>query len=95
MSTLGELLEVRDPRMEQLGVQIGKLYTDFGLPIDMAMDRLPHNKEEKLAILHGACRWFIEHKRKSGAGEPAIERQRKTNLKMVEDFITKGETGVY
>ena len=81
--------------LQELGVKIGKLYTDHGLPIDMALDRLPHSKEQKLSILDGACQWFIEHKRNSGATEKAIERQRTTNRKMIEDFVKKGETGVY
>lgn len=82
-------------RLQELGIEIGKLYTNHGLPIDIAFDKLPHTKEEKLSILDGACQWFIEHKRNSGATEKAIERQRIANRKMLEDFISKGEVGVY
>jgi hypothetical protein len=82
-------------QFQKLGVEIGKLYSDHGLPIDMALDRMPYGKDAKLAILHGVCQWLIEHKRNSGAGEKAIERQRATNRRMIADFIRTGETGVY
>lgn len=78
-----------------LGVKIGKLYTDHGLPIDMAFDRLDLTKEQKISVLDGCCQWFIEHKRNSGATEKAIDRQRKANRKMLEDFIKTGEVGIY
>jgi|SRR5688572_23167392 len=81
--------------LQNLGVKIGKLYTDHGFPIDMALERLNMSKERKLAVLDGACQWFIEHRRNSGATDKAIERQRKTNRKMIEDFVKTGETGVY
>lgn len=81
--------------LQELGIKIGHLYTDHGLPVDMAFDRLPRTKEQKLSILDGVCQWLIEHKRNSGATDKAIERQRHTNQKMLEDFITKGEAGVY
>ncbi len=96
---LGQLIEsITQPgakELEELGLEIGKLYTDKGFPIDMALDRLPHTKEQKVSILFGACQWFIEHKRNSGAGEKSIERQRNVNRKMIEDFVATGETGVY
>lgn len=84
-----------DKDMVALGIQVGKLYTDHGLPIDMALDRLDLTKDQKLAVLHGVCQWLIEHKRNSGATEKSLDRQRATNVRMVEDFIKTGETGVY
>lgn len=81
--------------LHSLGIKVGKLYTDQGFPPDMALDRLPHTKEQKVAILNGVCEWLIEHKRNSGATDKAIERQRTTNRKMLEDFVAKGETGIY
>jgi len=96
-NVLGEILEARAkyPDDIELGVKIGKLYTNMGLPPDMALDRIDVPQDRKIAILAGCCDWLIEHKRNSGANEKAIERQRKTNRKMIEDFITKGEAGVY
>jgi len=82
-------------QLAELGIKIGKLYTDHGLPIDMALDRLPINEEQKLVVLNGACQWLIEHKRNSGATDAAIERQRTTNRTMIEAFLATGETGVY
>jgi hypothetical protein len=61
----------------------------------MALDRLPYERGVKLQVLNGACEWFIEHKRLSGATEKAVERQRQANRKMVEDFLATGESGVY
>lgn len=84
-----------DGQLDKLGMKIGKLYTDKGLPIDMALDRLDLIKEQKIAVLTGACTWLLQHKRNSGATKKAIERQRSTNRKMLEDFIRSGETGAY
>lgn len=96
---LSELIDAKSQpfsaELQEVGVSIGRLYTDHGLPLDMSLDRLPHTKEQKLSILDGACQWFIEHKRNSGASDKAIERQRNANRKMLEDFINNGETGVY
>jgi hypothetical protein len=79
------------------GQKIGKLYTDFGLPIDMALERLPasYTKEQKLLVLHGALSWLIEHRRNSSAGDNAIERQRKLNRHALELFWADKETGMY
>lgn len=82
-------------QLQELGIKIGKLYTDHGYPLDMSLGVLPHTKEQKLSILDGACQWFIEHKRLSGATEKSIERQRNTNRNIVESFIAKGETDIY
>ena len=100
MTALGELLtskaQSNSQDLQELGIKIGKLYTDHGLPIDMALDKLQgYTQEQKLSILDGACQWFIEHKRNSGATEKSLDRQRATNVRMVEDFINKGETGIY
>lgn len=78
-----------------IGLKLGKLYTDMGFPIDMALDRLPYDKEQKIAILVGAQNWLIEHRRNSGATEKAIERQRETNIKIMNAFIKTDETGLY
>lgn len=78
-----------------LGVNIGKLYTDHGLPIDMALAKLDISDEQKIAVLSGALWWLVEHRRNSGATEEAIERQRKANRSIMEVFIKSGETGVY
>lgn len=98
MSTLKELinsLQRGQEEFEKLGIKIGKLYTDHGLPPDMALDRIKLNKKQKISVVYGVCQWLIEHKRKSGATEKSIERQRKTNRNMIESFIKKGEMGVY
>lgn len=81
--------------LQALGIEIGKLYTNHGLPVDMALDRLDMSKEQKLSVLDGVCQWLIEHRRNSGATEKSIDRQRTINRKMIEDFIKKGETEVY
>lgn len=99
MTALPELLKSKvqpySNKLQQIGIEVGNLYSDHGLPIDMALDRLPHTKEQKISILDGACQWLIEHKRLSGANEKSVDRQRKANRQMVEDFIYKGEVGVY
>lgn len=99
MGILGDLLvstvQPGAKELQNLGIKIGKLYTDHGLPPDMALERLSYTKQQKLSILDGVCQWLIEHKRNSGATDKAIERQRKTNRDMVERFIDKGETDVY
>lgn len=85
---------VKDELIEY-GKSLGKLYTDFGLPIDMSLARIEANKDFKLLMLDGALAYFIEHKRNSGASESAIERTRKSNRKAIENFIKKGEVGIY
>ena len=84
-------------RLIDFGRTLGRLYTDNGLPIDIAMDELPEGTtiDEKTVILVGVGEWLIEHKRKSGATEAAIERQRKANVKMLADYQAKGEVGLY
>jgi len=77
------------------GREIGRLYTDHGFPIDMALERIDANRDYKILLIMGAHEWLIEHKRKSCAGEKAIERQRKANRTMMESFIKTGETGAY
>lgn len=99
MNSLSSLLDSKiqpgTNNLQELGIEIGKLYTDHGLPVDMALQRLELSKEEKLPVLDGCCQWFISHKRNSGATEKSIERQRKANRKIVEDFIKTGEVGIY
>lgn len=85
-----------DHKLQDLGIEIGKLYTDRGLPVDIALDRLKQYSEiQKLAIIHGVCRWLMAHKRNSGAGDKSIDRQMIANNKMIHDFLSKGEVGVY
>lgn len=90
---LESIISNRD--LEGVGIKIGKLYTNHGLPIDIALDKLPHTKEQKIAILTYAQNWLVEHKRNSGATEKAIERQRKANRESMETFVKTGETGIY
>ncbi len=78
-----------------LGIKIGHLYTDFGFPIDMALDRLEYSKEQKIVVLVGAQNWLINHRRNSNATDKAIERQRRVNREVLDRFINKGESGVY
>lgn len=79
----------------EIGIEIGKTYTDFGLPVDMALDRLKLSKYQKLLVLDGVCQWLILHRRNSQASEKAIERQRQVNTNMLERFIKSGESGAY
>lgn len=104
MDIIGELIDAHavsgdddgHQRQQELGLIIGKLYTDHGLPIDMAFDRLPDiSKDDKVVILTSAHSWLIDHKRNSGASEKAIERQRKSNLDSMERFLKTGEVGIY
>ena len=88
-------LQPSSEQLQEIGIKVGQLYTDMGLPIDMALDKLEMTKEQKISVLDGACQWLIEHKRKSGATDKSIERQRKTNREMLERFIKGKETGVY
>lgn len=92
----GYMLE-KSEEVVDFGKQIGRLYTDHGLPIDMALDRLPKNvtKDQKVLILSGVGEWLLEHKRNSGGTEKSIERQRDQNKKMIADFLQNGETGLY
>ena len=82
-------------QLRELGEKIGRLYTDKGFPVDMALDRLPYTHEQKIAILNGALGWLIEHRRNSGATDKAIDRQRATNRDIMGRFINNQETGLY
>ncbi|HET6925068.1 MAG TPA: hypothetical protein VFH39_04520 [Candidatus Saccharimonadales bacterium] len=99
MRPTGDLLEAiaSDPNrlLEAEGKKIGRLYTDHGLPLDMAFDRIDIPKQQKLVVLHGALAWLIEHKRNSGATDKAIERQRKANREALDRYVTTGEIGMY
>src|SRR5688572_20712027 len=95
---VGQLLEALskdDGQLKKMGVKIGHLYTDIGLPIDMAMDRLDLKKHQRVAVLNGVCEWLIEHKRNSGGTEKSINRQKKSNRAMIARFIQTGEVGAY
>lgn len=94
-SELLEALASDDGSLQELGVKIGKIYTDFGLPIDMALERLDNTKQQKIAILAGAQSWLIEHRRNSSATDKALDRQRKVNRDAMDSFINKGESGIY
>lgn len=82
-------------KLHEYGIELGKLYTDKGLPLDMALDRVTATHEVKLVILNGALSWFITHKRNSGATEKAIERQRRANAQYLDNFINNKEIGAY
>lgn len=92
---LGLVSQPKAQDVQDIGIKIGQLYTDSGYPVDLALSRFHCTKECKLLILHGTCQWLIEHRRQSGATDKAIERQRSVNRRMIEDFISNGETGVY
>lgn len=98
-TTLGGLIRAKTREdaetLEDIGQEIGKAYTDHGYPIDMALAKVKGTDDQKLSVLHAACKWLIQHKRDSGATEESIDRQRRANLKMLEDYIGKGEVGVY
>lgn len=79
----------------EFGIEVNKLYTDHGLPLDITLNRLEHPQDQKLIILEGACEWLVQHKRNSGATEKAIERQRVANRNMLEAFAKGKELGVY
>lgn len=87
------------PELHTVGIKIGKLYTDQGLPLDMAMAQLerkyPLTKTQKITVLSGAQSWLIEHRRNSAATDKALDRQRAVNKEVMERFIKTGETGVY
>ncbi len=80
---------------DELGIKVGKLYTDHGLPLDMALAKFGTTKDQKILVLNGALGWLIEHKRNSGATEKALDRQRKANRETMRAFVETGETGVY
>lgn len=92
---LGAMTKPGYADLEKLGVSLGKLYTDRGFPLDMALDKLDLPKDAKLAVINGACGWFIEHKRRSGATDKAVERARATNREILERFYLTGEVGIY
>lgn len=96
MSILEAKVQPKALHLENIGITIGKLYTDKGLPPDMALERLTgYTKLEKLSIVDGICQWLIEHKRNSGATDKAIARQRKSNQQSLTQFIDTGEAGIY
>jgi hypothetical protein len=100
MEGLKELLiaqsKDKDKSLNELGIKIGKLYTDHGFPIDMALSHLKDlSKMQKIAVLAGAQSEMIQHKRRSGATEKALDRTRESNRKALVSFIKTGESGVY
>lgn len=96
--SLGAILQDSDNKLYDLGVEIGKLFTDRGFPLDMSVQELKkrgYKQAQIIAILNGALHWLVIHKRNSGANDKAIDRQRAANVKFLDNFITKGETGAY
>jgi len=93
-----ELLEAvanDDGTLQRMGVEIGKLYTDHGYPLDMSLEHFDMTKSQKMVLLFGAQNWLIEHRRNSNASEKALDRQRASNRETMRRFIETGETGVY
>lgn len=90
-----------DEHLFKMGRDIGRIYTDFGLPIDMALEHLvksnhiADDKRSKVQVLSGAQNWLIEHRRNSSATEKALDRQRKSNMQTMLAFIKTGESGIY
>lgn len=83
---------------KEIGIKIGKLYTDFGLPIDMAMGHESiHSlaKSQRVCILSAALWWLVEHKWLSNATEESIQRQRNANKEIMRRFMKTGEVGIY
>lgn len=103
MSLLGELLKAKThPKSgwyEKLGIEIGKLYSNKGFPVDMSLDLLKKrfrlNLQQELLIVHGVAQWLVEHKRLSGAPEKAIERQRTQNNQHLNKILQGKEIGLY
>lgn len=81
--------------LQEVGITLGKLYTDHGLPVDMALDRLSLPKDLKLLVVHGVCQWMIQHRRNSNAPDRAIKRQQAVNAKILAEFSRTGEVGLY
>lgn len=96
---IGSLLQAKSqPGAEELfemGIKVGKLYTDQGFPVDMSLDTIKCTKEQKMQVLFGALNWLIQHRRNSGATDKAIDRQRASNVEAMARFIETGETGIY
>ncbi len=88
-------MQFNSQELQNLGIEIGKLYTNLGLPPDMALAKLNLPKEQTISVIDGIGQWLIEHKRNSGATDKAIERQRASNRKMVDAFLKNSELGVY
>lgn len=86
--------------LEDMGLHVGKTYTDHGLPIDMALDQLDKRfpgltRYSKVIILNAALGWLIEHRRNSAATEKALDRQRKNNRETMRRYLESGEAGLY
>jgi hypothetical protein len=98
---LVEFLLPIDRKLFDMGKQIGKIYTDFGLPIDMGIDHLvqsnhiANDKYQKAQVLFGAQSWLIEHRRNSNATDKALDRQRRANMTAMYSFLKTGESGIY
>ena len=82
-------------RFIAIGMELGKLYTDFGLPLDMSLGKINLPKAHKAIVLYGALQWLMTHKRNSGANDRALERQRDTNSRMMRTFLEREETMEY
>lgn len=85
-------------QMLEIGTKIGQLYTNMGYPIDMSLQKLQeagYGDKQLIVVLHGALGWRLEHLRRSGATDKAVERTRKTNRADLERYINTGESGVY
>lgn len=96
---LESLTQKESGLLKSMGLKIGRLSTDHGLPLDVSMKQLEKSTQydlgKRLVILHGALSWLLEHKRKSGATEKAIARQRVSNRKAIESYAHTGEVGIY
>lgn len=93
----GEVFKALDGSSKELlemGRAIGRLYTDHGLPVDMAFDRLVLTRKEKIVVLVGVHEWLIEHRRQSQATPKALERLEKSNRAVMQHFLKTGETGL-
>jgi len=96
ISLIESISQDNSHELRDLGTSIGKLFTDHGLPLDMSLDQMKdYTHAEKLSVLFGACQWFIQHKRLSGASDKALDRQRKANRDMIDRFTTRQEVGMY
>lgn len=89
-------LENHKHNVKAMGELMFEMHTRHGYPPDMTMKEYRGlDDRERMMVLHYYLVALMAHKRASGISEHRLEEQRSRNARLIENFCTTGEIGLY
>lgn len=94
-----QALHSANERLNHLGQEMFRMYTEGGFPPDMFLDELEKRIKlpltAKIYIVSVYQTMFLDHRRKSGIREKNLDKLRRRNREDIERLIETGELGIY